>query len=167
MCEKVNIPIGVLGIFFEEEEVENMKEDSQLSGTRLKNSLPYIFTKRAHKIMWAIGALVLSVTVPFLNSQFQTDTDASYKSVQPTKTAAGSHDVEINSTNNSSSVRINDQIIPVPPNGSVHKTIQGSGGQMKLDVSIDTSSSSDQSNSSTSLHMNVNSQQETTIDNSE
>jgi len=142
-----------------------MRNSSQPSVSRLHNALPYPFSKRAHRTVWAIGALVLFLTVPFLNSKFQTHASPPDKTIQPVGSATPHAKIKLQ--DNSSTVRINDQVIPLPADGSIHKTIHSDGGQTKVDVSVDASSSGDQANSSTNFQLNINSQQETTINNSE
>jgi len=154
--------------------------------TRLKIAIPYLFASKVHRTMWAIGAFALFATVAPLSLHSSKATQTSYDKVQPvdiklpsanSKTSANQSDIVETSTNtsaqpdqsrSSSTVRINNQSIQLPPNGSIHKTIQSDDGQTKLNVSIDTSSTTDnQSNSSTSVQLNMSSEQETTIENSE
>jgi hypothetical protein len=149
---------------------------------RIKTTIPYLFASKAHRTMWGIGVVAVLVTTSLSGLQARNTDQSSYdmaKSIklnQPsasTKTPGQSSTVET-ITNTSSpgqsqsttNVRVNDQTIPIPPNGSVHKTIQSDNGQTKLNVSVDVSSSA-QSTTSSSVQLNVSSQQETTIDNSE
>jgi hypothetical protein len=150
---------------------------------RIKTTIPYLFASKAHRTMWSIGVVAVLVTTSLSGLQARNTEPPSYNTAksteinQPsatTQTPGQSSIVETMTSTSSpadqsqstSSVRVNDQTIPIPPNGSVHKTIQSDNGQTKLNVSVDASSSA-LSNTSSSVQLNVSSQQETTIDNSE
>jgi hypothetical protein len=150
---------------------------------RIKTTIPYLFASKAHRTMWIIGALAVLGTTSVVGWQARSTNQPpnnTAKSIEinvppaSVKTSDQSSTVETvtntspqaDQSRPSSSVRVNNQTIPIPPNGSVHKTIQSNDGQTKLNVSVDASSStSSQSNSS--VQLNVTSSQEATIDNSE
>ena len=126
--------------------------------------------------MWAIGAFVLSLTVTALSVQSHKATEASYEKTKSTNSnSAPIQPLEQSSIQTplqpqsqaATTIQVNDQSIPVPPNSSVHKTIQSDDGQTKLNVSIDASSTENQSSSSSNVQLNIRSSQETTIENSE
>jgi hypothetical protein len=135
--------------------------------------------------MWVIGALAVLATTSLAGLQTRDTNQSSYntaKSIEidmpstSVKTPDQSSTIETTSNTtpqadqnqSTSNVRVNNQTIPLPSNGSIHKTIQSDDGNTKLNVSIDASSStSNQSNSSTSVQLNMRSDQSTTVDNSE
>lgn len=53
--------------------------------------------------------------------------------------------VETISTGNSTSVKVNDQPVPVPPNGNISKQITSNDGQTSVNISVNNSSNNDNS----------------------
>lgn len=148
--------------------------------TEWKKALPHFFASKSRRTMWAIGVLVLSLTVTTLSAQPNKTVEASYEKTKSPdsknssiRTVESSNQVNITQppsqpqTQAAAIIDVNNQSISVPPNSSVHKTIQSDDGQTKLNVSIDASSTDNQSTSSSSVQLNVRSEQETTIENSE
>jgi hypothetical protein len=81
---------------------------------------------------------------------------------------SNSSSTESNSDNGKTSLTVNNQQIPVPANGSVHRTVPSSDGNANVNVSVNSSSTNngtDSSSSSTSIQLNTSS--ESRVDNSE
>jgi hypothetical protein len=150
-----------------------------------KSILPYIFASKGRATTWAIGALVVSLTVTALSMQPHKPTDGSYeKKVLPNPTKSSANifispppvaatenivppSAQPHQEQSTTNIRINNQSISVPADSSIHKIIQSDDGKTKLDVSIDASSTNTQSNSSSTVQLNVTSKQEAVIENSE
>ncbi len=81
-------------------------------------------------------------------------------------------DVQANSQGTGQNVKtklkVNNQQITVPDNGSAHQTIQSSGGPTSVDISLNTSSNGAASNhSSTNIQLNSTSDSQASVNNSE
>jgi hypothetical protein len=74
---------------------------------------------------------------------------------QPTDNSATAN-VQVTS-DNSTHVEVNGQIIPVPENGSVHKTIQSPDGNSVVDVTVENNNGGFTSSSSSFNSTNINS----------
>ena len=91
-----------------------------------------------------------------VNTQLNTETSADRQGESPE--AAQPEQVQLNSSNSGSAeVMVNGESVPVPANGTVHKTITTPSGQATVDISNQTNSagSSGGSSSFTSLNTSV------------
>ena len=85
-------------------------------------------------------------------SQPQEAADVSVQEEQPMTTQSSSNDSRSTSD---TKVTINNENIPVPENGTVHRTIQNENGTTNVTVNTNTGTTSNQSSSSTSMNVNT------------
>jgi hypothetical protein len=97
-----------------------------------------------------------SVTTPSVSTETQTSSTPSSNTTQSTTSTSlqATTNVPGDGSAPQTSVKINGESVPVPPNGEVHRVIQDNNGTTTLNMSVNSGSSSNRSHSSSSININ-------------